>query len=140
MGRVLLLALAALLAGPPPGTVVQHVATGLGPDGMAVGDGALWVANVNDTTVTRIDLRTRKARKVPAGPGPIAVAVAGPHAWVADYQGSTVKELDGSSGRTLATVKVGSKPVGLAVAGPDLWVLNQADGTASIVGLQSATV
>ncbi len=40
---------------PASGTVTRTVQVGGLPDGIAVGPGAVWVANSEDGTITRID-------------------------------------------------------------------------------------
>jgi peptide/nickel transport system substrate-binding protein len=51
--------------------------------------------------------------------------------WVADYAASSVAEIDPSSGRTLATIRVPSGPVALAAGAGALWVASSLDSTIS---------
>src|SRR5262249_2608006 len=55
---------------------------GASPTAIRVGNGALWTANTGDSTVTRIDAKTRRVVKTIAVPGPpSALAAAGRHVW-----------------------------------------------------------
>jgi DNA-binding beta-propeller fold protein YncE len=91
---------------PARGTLrYRTVGVGQGPLGVASGDGAVWVANVQSGTVSRIDpasVRVTATYAVP-GPGggqanPETVAVWQDRLWVADGQQGVVEALDPSTG------------------------------------------
>ena len=75
--------------------VVDGVRVGEGPGALTVGEGALWVANVTDATVSRIDLETRTETARPGGLGvPAAIVAAEGSIWVADGFGGRLSTID----------------------------------------------
>ena len=53
------------------------------PAALAVGAGAVWVANSGDGTVSRIDTATNEVvRTIDVGSAPAGIAVAGTFVWV----------------------------------------------------------
>lgn len=85
-------------AGPP-------AEVGLGPIGVAVAGGTVWVANGDDGTVSRLDAATgaRRGPDVAVGSGPIAVAVQGDDVWVLDQDSSEITHLRAGTGRVVDT-------------------------------------
>ena len=66
------------------GSVDATVPVGARPVALTVGAGSLWVANLDDETVTRIDLSSRQAvRTIPTGSAPTALAATPNGVWVA---------------------------------------------------------
>ena len=65
------------------------------PRALAVGHGAVWVANHGDNTVTRIDARTGRiaGAPVPVGAGPLGVAAGADAVWVANHDDGTVTRI-----------------------------------------------
>ena len=62
---------------PETNDVRQTIPVGGGPAGLAVGGGAVWVANGLDGTVTRIDAETNlPSQTITVGNGPTGVAPA----------------------------------------------------------------
>jgi len=70
---------------PRTGRVVASVPVGVRPDVLSVGDGALWVANLDDDSVSRIDLPARQVvRTIPTMEAPAGLAAgAGGCGWQA---------------------------------------------------------
>jgi YVTN family beta-propeller protein len=102
---------------------------------MAVGGGFLWVLNLADRTVSRIDPRTNQVvgEPIPAGVSPGAIAFGDNALWVATIgdgdlsvpnEIDAVSKIDPESGETLATIKVSRGPENLAVGGGIVWVVN----------------
>src|SRR4051812_42504204 len=75
-------------AGPPP----PPIDVGLGPDGLAVDDASVWVANGGDGTVLHIDGRTGDPMSpaIPVGSGPSGMARVGDDLWVANELSQSV--------------------------------------------------
>ena len=71
---------------------------GDGPKAIAAGLGAIWVANYDDGTVTRIDPATGRVSGPPirVGKGPLAVAVADGAVWVTNAGDNTVSRIAAS--------------------------------------------
>ena len=58
------------------GSVEQQVAVARAPTGVAVGDGAIWVTNTNDASVSRVDPETHTVRQtISVGNSPSGIAV-----------------------------------------------------------------
>ena len=98
------------------------IPVGNGPSGVAVGAGAVWVANRRDGTVSRIDPDTDTATDlVPVGREPRAVAADRNGVWVANAGDGTVMRIDPSSGQVTDTIDVESRPSALAVVDGAVW-------------------
>jgi YVTN family beta-propeller protein len=63
--------------------LVAEVPVGARPGAVAVGEGSVWVANLDDETVSRIDRETREVlRTIPVGDPPSDIAVGHGSVWV----------------------------------------------------------
>lgn len=63
--------------------MTRAIAVGDGPVALAVGAGAVWVANSGDGTVSRIDPRTNHViATIPVGHRPQGIAIAAGAVWV----------------------------------------------------------
>ena len=61
---------------PKTNRVVEAVPVGARPGPVAAGFGSVWVGNIDDKTLSRIDLKTRRVvRTIPLGATPSAIAV-----------------------------------------------------------------
>ena len=68
---------------PHSNDVVGQVPVGSSPQAIAPGSGSLWVANLDDQTVSRVDLATRKVtRTLAMGDTPTGVASSNDAVWV----------------------------------------------------------
>jgi len=80
--------------------VVATIPVGHRPVGLALGGGALWVANLGDGTVLRIDLRTNqiKGSPIPIGENPFFLSASGRTVWALCIWGhsqySTLSRID----------------------------------------------
>jgi len=117
--------------GPLPS--LGTIPVGRQPSAMAVGHGALWVANQGDGTVSRIDLATdRVVATVPVGDAADVVATGPDAVWVGGWSrraGNTVSRVDPLTNRVVATVPLASEPYGLAVTGDAVWATELVAGT-----------
>ncbi|MEP6953044.1 MAG: protein kinase [Solirubrobacteraceae bacterium] len=113
------------------GAMVGRIGVGRGPSAVAWSHGALWVANTDDGTVSRVDGRRGVQTAVitlASGSYPTSL-VAGPGGvWVASERGGTVSHIDPVHNRVRRTLKLGTEPHGLAVVGGALWVSVRAAG------------
>src|SRR5439155_14802019 len=76
----------------PSGSIAATVSVGARPVAITSGAGALWVANLDDQSVTRVDLSSREAvRNVPVGDAPTALAATRTDVWVTDGTGDVSK-------------------------------------------------
>jgi DNA-binding beta-propeller fold protein YncE len=70
---------------PQTNKLVGQVAVGVDPKAIVAGHGAMWVANVADQTISRIDPEdtSARARTIPVGDYPSDLALGGTALWVA---------------------------------------------------------
>jgi branched-chain amino acid transport system substrate-binding protein len=128
------------------GRVVSYTEVGTTPTNVVVGEGAVWVLNADDQTVSRIDPTTRKiAKTFGTGKTPTDIAVGEGAVWVGnaavergravEYTAS-VSRIDPQSAVVTRTLRLarpiqGVPPFGvlpgvsqLAVGAGSLWVIN----------------
>ncbi|HEY6693729.1 MAG TPA: serine/threonine-protein kinase [Solirubrobacteraceae bacterium] len=93
---------------------------------------SVWVTNLGDGTVTRVDTGASNVLDPPlrVGDAPSAITLAGGFLWVANRDSDTLTRIRStrkpSPGRTLPA---GSGPTGVAVALDTVWVVNGGDDT-----------
>lgn len=120
MRRIIPFALAVVLVLPGGGqavalSVVQTIAVGSQPFGLANAGGLLYVANSGGTTVSIVDLATNAVTgsiTVGSGPGEIAADPAAGRAYVGNFNDGTVSVIDTAARSSIATLS----PGGLGVA------------------------
>jgi serine/threonine protein kinase len=113
---------ATVAAGPFP--------IGDGPDGIAVGEGAVWVAASRDGTLTRIDPQTGDTTSVDVGENPDSVLVALGEVWVSlSGQNEVARVSADPDPEVLERIPVGAQPEGLSASSRAIWVANAGDGT-----------
>lgn len=112
-----------------------RVEAGSRPAFVTASDGAVWTANQDAGTVTRIDVATGKATAtVKAGISPVNLDLldAGPggqEVWVPDDRGDVVVRIDARSSKVIETIPVGAGPAVVAAVGADVWVTNFGGGS-----------
>lgn len=117
----------------------DSVATGSGgPTAIAIGEGAVWVAQAEEKVVVRID-RTRVQTPVRLPDVPTGIAVGEGAVW-AVTTGNTLIRIDPTSASVSTTIRVGARPTAVAVGGGSVWVANGLDGTISQVDPSSNEV
>ena len=90
---------------PASNSVVLVVPVGIRPGAVAEGGGSIWVANVEDRTVTWIALRTARARKNIALPAtPTGIAFGEGAVWVAHGLRGQLSSVDPTFARVTKTV------------------------------------
>jgi ABC-type branched-subunit amino acid transport system substrate-binding protein/outer membrane protein assembly factor BamB len=89
---------------------------------IAVGDGAVWLADGPTGRVLRVDPSGGKVRRIDVGPGVDSIAVGAGAVWAANSERGTVVRIDPSSNRVVTRIEVGDMPRALAVAGNKLWI------------------
>lgn len=122
-------AIIARTVGAPPPTVAKPVKVGIDPTAIAVGEGAVWVANSAEGTVSHLDARTGRVlgKPIPVGSGPMAIALAPDGVWVASGNGDVVR-IDRRTGRTAGRALHVTDPAGVAVGAGGVWVTSRARG------------
>jgi peptide/nickel transport system substrate-binding protein len=118
------------------------VPVGSSPSDIAAGEGAVWLTNYNDATVSRIDTATHAVQTIPVDSTPSAIAVGAGAVWVANTFGGTVSRIepDPTVDRIVQTIPVGNGPSGVAVGYGSVWVTNSSDGTLSRIDAVSGKV
>ncbi len=135
---------------PGSGEVRDRIALGTAPSRVAVGNGAIWVVDADDRTISRIDSETRAVRTFSTSATPIDVAVSDGAVWVAnaptdprsgaseDWLPASLSRLDPDTGQVVQTIELRPAPGGhipdvfpgvsvqhIAVSGDDVWVINR---------------
>jgi YVTN family beta-propeller protein len=110
---------------PTAGVIVRTIDVAGGPS-VAVGEGAVWIATVQDNRVTVVDPTEGTVRAtIEVGEFPTDVAVGAGSVWVANRISKTVSRIDPESLEVVETIPIGGFPEGLAVAGGRVWVTVQ---------------
>jgi len=116
---------------PASGRVLGTGIAGTYPIGVAVGGGAVWVANRGDNTVSRmLPATVTSVATLTVGRRPSGIAAGDGAVWVTDAGDDAVTRIDVASGSE-STIAVGHGPTGITVDGTDVWVANSDDGTVS---------
>jgi DNA-binding beta-propeller fold protein YncE len=104
----------------------QEISVGQAPEAIAVGADALWVANFDDDTVTRIAIpgpgQTATTTEFPVGDGPIDVAVGEGAVWIVSTLDRKLTRLDPETGDVVATIALGNEPQRVAAGEGSVWV------------------
>ena len=81
------------------------------PAGIAVGEGAVWVSQVNGDSLARIDPSSNEVVAViPVGDGPEGVTVGGGFVWVVNQGDGTLSRIDPASDTVTDTVRLAEAP------------------------------
>jgi YVTN family beta-propeller protein len=94
---------------PRTNRLVGQVQVGARPGPLAVGASGVWVANIDDGTISRIDARARRVvRTIPLnGAIPSSIAVGGGAVWVADGARDAVLRVSAALDRVVRVVPAG---------------------------------
>jgi streptogramin lyase len=99
---------------------------------VAVGAGALWVANGNAGTLVRVPINgavlSTADPGVPVGAGASGVAVGAGHVWAVSPDSGEVTWLDPRTGRRMGSRRLEPGVEDVAVAGSSAWVANPRQG------------
>jgi YVTN family beta-propeller protein len=111
---------------PVTNKAVASEAVGAFPWAIASAFGSLWIANLDDGTVSRMDPGSRRVvATIPVGGSPIAIA-AGPDAvWVANQADGTVSRIDPVTNRVVTKITVGDELAAIAVGDHRVWVASK---------------
>ena len=112
------------------------------PTSVARGEGAVWVTNAADGTVSRIDPGTRSVRDtITVGSSPSGIAVGAAAVWVANHFDATVSRIDPETNTVVGDpIAVGNDPTAVAFGEGSVWVTNSADRTVSRIDPASGRV
>src|SRR5207245_2156156 len=114
------------------------IPVGNGPSAIAVGEGAVWVADTLDDEILRIDPDTNAVRTtIKVGRIPTGIAVGAGAIWVANSDDGTISEIDPRTDVVTSTIKVGGSPAAIIVVNGLVWVSVQ-QGSAGAGGVLAA--
>ncbi|HUO71253.1 MAG TPA: hypothetical protein VMU39_10785 [Solirubrobacteraceae bacterium] len=116
--------------GPAHGAIFADVPLGSSPSAIAAGDGTLWVANYNNSTVSRIDPARHDVQTIQVDSTPSGVAVGAGAVWVTNNFSGTLSRINPTVDRVVRTIGVGNGPSGVVVGYGDVWVATSSDGDA----------
>lgn len=118
---------------PSSNTIVDTIDVGTGPSRVAVGEGAVWVLNGGDLTVSRINPEAKTVTTIGTGTTPSDLAVGGGSVWlVTPCPDSTILRLDPGSSTLERVLKLRSDCPGdrrytsyIAYGYGAVWVANE---------------
>jgi peptide/nickel transport system substrate-binding protein len=93
------------------------------PNPIAVGGGAVWVAN-NASTLMRIAHGGASVTPIDVGNDPSGIAVGAGATWVSDDEDGTVSRIDATGAVSSPVIPVGPGASGIAVGAGAVWVAN----------------
>ena len=133
-----------VLVDPNTADAIRSVPTGTISDpeahGLAVGDGAVWLASPFTEELLRIDGRGKRGISLGSGSFPSDVAVGEGGVWVTDSLHNTVVEVAPLRNRIVRTIPVGHDPIAIAVGAGAIWVANDLGGTLSRIDPRTGRV
>jgi class 3 adenylate cyclase/streptogramin lyase len=129
---------------PKNGTILGQVRVGARPIALAYGEGALWVANAGDRTVSRVDPASREQVHAIGVGGfpPSGIAAGESSVWVPSGFADEVALIDPRTDTVDHTISLpdGSGPAAVAIGGGFVWVANAIGNTVSRISPQTDEV
>jgi YVTN family beta-propeller protein len=108
---------------------------------VATGAGAVWVANEEQGTVSRVDAAARRVvQRITVGRDPAGVAAGDGVVWVANSGDRSVSWINPSTNTVVKTVPVGNGPTGIALGEGAVWVANSLDNSVSRIDADTGKV
>ena len=121
--------------------IEDRFALGDGVEGVAIGEGAVWVTNRIDNTLTRIDLTTQVVAGVTdVGEQPSAVVVGDGSVWVANAIDRTIWRINPSNLTLMAEITLAASPYDLALGFGRLWVTSEQQGSVTLIDVTTNTI
>ncbi len=118
---------------PGTGRVISTTTVGGGANAIAVGEGATWVANTLDGTVSRVHAGGRSVA-IPVKGLPSGLATGFGLVWVSDFSNRGVERISPGANKVVGhEIAVGNGPASIATGYGAVWVANTLDGTVSRV-------
>ena len=110
---------------PATKEILETIPVGDRPFAVAVGEGSVWVSNLDDATVSRIDPVTNEVvATIDVGGGEGRLAVGEGVVWVANAETDTVSKIDPGTNEVVATIDPGRNLLGDLALDADgtIWV------------------
>jgi len=121
------------LVGPP-------IPVGKAPIGIDGNSSVLWVANSEDSSVTRVSKDGKIRTDIPLAPGPFGVFSTGDTFWVSSADGGVVTPIAVATGRPGTPIHVGLHPEFMTGDENSVFVTNAFAGTVSVIDARADTV
>lgn len=101
------------------------------PSDIATGFGSVWITDVVDNTLIRMDeLTGAVTQEIPVGDSPTAVAVGEGGVWVANFNDATITHIDPETNEKVGQpIIVGARPGGIAAGVGFVWVTRPEDNS-----------
>jgi YVTN family beta-propeller protein len=121
--------------------LVGQVPLGVRSGPVAVGEGAVWVANAEEGTVARVDPAARRViQRIPVGRDPAGVVAGGGAVWVANSGERSVSWVNPTTNTEVKRIQVGNGPTGIAGGQGAVWVANSLDNSVSRIDADTGKV
>ena len=120
--------------------IVGQYTLGREPRAITTGAGAVWVADSEDETVSRLEPSGDRVTTIPVGSDPVALAFGGGAVWVAERGDGTVAQLSPASNKVVRRVEIGNAPSAIAAGYGSVWVTSAVDQTVSRVPIGGTEV
>jgi YVTN family beta-propeller protein len=118
--------------------VIKTITVGDQPYGITTNDTYVWIPNVGDGTVSKINVVSNAIETtITVGNSPIQIHHFGGYVYVSNFSDGTVSKIDASSDTVDATITVGSQPFGITDDGTFIWVVNS--GSSNIMKINTST-
>ena len=101
---------------------------GTNPDTMAFDGSSLWIANIGDDTVSKIDPTDGSRNDIPVGNQPYEIIFDGTSIWVTNQVDATVSQINPAD-NSWVNYATGATPRGVEFDGTHIWVANGTDNT-----------
>ena len=116
------------LIDPRTNEIVAEIPVGIRPGPIAAGEGSIWVGNLDDRTLTRIDVVQRSATATVSldERTPTGLAAGAGSVWVAHGMRGQVSRVDGQFNRVTNTIEVAAASArtgGVAVGAGSVWAV-----------------
>jgi DNA-binding beta-propeller fold protein YncE len=119
------------------GQLASGFRVGRGPSAVVASNGEIWVANTDDSTVTRVDTASGETSVLGAGV-PTGLAPAGGMIWVLDPFASTLSAVTPQEVRVVETIQIHGRAI--AAAGDSVWIADDLQDTVQHVDARARTV
>src|SRR5579864_3955136 len=121
--------------------LVDQVRVGSGPGRIASGAGSVWIVNVFDNTVSRVEPATAVVQQtITVDLDPTAVAFGQGSLWVACSGTRRLLRINPETYKVVQRIPVGNGPSGVALSPGAVWVTNRFDDTVTEIDSSSGRV
>src|SRR5437879_3620210 len=121
--------------------LITGLVVGTNPNGIAYGNGNVYVANGGGNFVSVISNLTNSVlATVSVGANPMGIAYGNGNVYVANNGANTVSVISSATNSVLATVSVGASPYGVAFGIGNVYVVNLGSGSVSVISSATNSV